>query len=146
MGDRWSLLVVNALLDGPRRFNELLERLSGLAPNILSSRLRALERDGIVVAVPYTQRPPRFSYHLSASGTELAGALRLLAQWGAGEAPGAVHAHHSTCGTPVEARWYCPTCARLVESGEADGTTEIGDGDYGGGAADADDTDGLIFV
>lgn len=118
VGDRWSLLVINALLDGPSRFNDLVERLDGLAPNILSNRLRTLERDGIVMAVPYSRRPPRFSYRLSASGTELAGAIRLLAQWGAGEVPGAPHAQHATCGTPVEARWYCPTCARVVDRAE----------------------------
>lgn len=130
VGDRWSLLVVDSLLEGPSRFNELVERLEGLAPNVLSSRLRALERDGIVVAVPYSQRPPRFTYRLSASGTELAGAIKLLAQWGAGEAPGALHVQHSTCGTSVEARWYCPTCARLVDPDDTD----------------ADEIDGLSFV
>jgi DNA-binding HxlR family transcriptional regulator len=118
VGDRWSLLVVNALLDGPRRFNELLEQLPGLAPNVLSKRLRHLEEQAVIVAVPYTQRPPRFEYRLTGSGAELAGALRLLAQWGAGRVPEAVPLHHAACGTPVEARWYCPTCSRLIEADE----------------------------
>jgi DNA-binding HxlR family transcriptional regulator len=117
VGDRWTLLVVRALLDGPRRFNELRELLPGLAPNILSGRLKHLESDGIVVAVPYSERPPRLSYQLTASGAELAGALRLLAQWGAQRRSGAEvePLHHATCGTPVEARWWCPTCATVVE-------------------------------
>ena len=118
VGDRWSLLVVNALLDGPRRFNELLDQLPGLAPNVLSKRLRHLEEQAVIVAVPYTQRPPRFEYRLTGSGAELAGALRLLAQWGAGRVPEAVPLHHAACGTPVEARWYCPTCSRLIEADE----------------------------
>jgi DNA-binding HxlR family transcriptional regulator len=118
VGDRWSLLVVNALLDGPRRFNELLELLPGLAPNVLSKRLRHLEEQAVIVAAPYTQRPPRFEYRLTGSGAELAGALRLLAQWGAGRVPEAVPLHHAACGTPVEARWYCPTCSRLIEADE----------------------------
>ena len=45
VGDRWTLLVVQALLDGPRRFNDLLEQIPGIAPNILSERLKRLERD-----------------------------------------------------------------------------------------------------
>lgn len=118
VGDRWSLLVINSLLDGPRRFNELLDGLTGLAPNILTKRLRALEQEGVLLAVPYTRRPPRFDYRLTASGAELASALRLLAQWGAGQVPDAVHLHHATCGTPVEVHWYCPTCGRLVETSE----------------------------
>ena len=52
VGDRWSFLLVEALLDGPRRFNELVEALPGLAPNILTDRLRRLERDGVLLAVP----------------------------------------------------------------------------------------------
>ena len=118
VGDRWSLLVVNALLEGPRRFNELLDFLPGLAPNVLSKRLRHLEHEGVIVAVPYQHRPPRFDYRLTGSGAELAGALRLLAQWGAGRVPDAVPVHHVACGTPVEVHWFCPTCNRQVESEE----------------------------
>ena len=53
VGDRWTLLIVGALLDGPRRFGEIADDLDGIAPNVLSQRLKALERDGIVVAHPY---------------------------------------------------------------------------------------------
>ena len=120
VGERWTLLLVDALLQGPRRFNDLLEALPGIAPNILSNRLKHLEREAVIVARPYSRRPPRFVYELTAAGRELAGALRLLAQWGAqrseqGEAP-----RHATCGTAMEARWYCPTCARSVDDDEAD--------------------------
>lgn len=119
VGDRWSLLVVESLLTGPRRFGELLAGLDGLAPNILSRRLKALEADGLVVASPYSSRPYRVAYALTAQGAELAGALRLLAQWGSQRTPGAAPLHHATCGTPVEARWWCPTCARVVADDEA---------------------------
>jgi DNA-binding HxlR family transcriptional regulator len=115
VGDRWTLLLVNSLLAGPRRFNELLDDLDGLAPNVLSKRLRHLEHEGVIVATPYSQRPPRFDYRLTAAGSELAGALRLLAHWGAARDQNAVAVKHVTCGTPVEARWYCPTCATIVE-------------------------------
>jgi DNA-binding HxlR family transcriptional regulator len=115
VGDRWTLLVVEALLGGAQRFNDLLERLPGIAANILSERLKRLEREGLLVARPYSERPPRSAYQLTAEGSELAGALRLLASWGAGHAEGVQAPAHPACGTPVEARWYCPTCDQLVD-------------------------------
>ena len=115
VGDRWSLLLVEALLDGSRRFNELQEGVAGIAPNILADRLRRLEREGVVHARPYSDRPPRMEYALTAAGRDLAGALRLLADWGARRSPDSDPVRHALCGTPLEARWYCPTCTVLVE-------------------------------
>jgi DNA-binding HxlR family transcriptional regulator len=115
VGDRWTLLVVEALLNGPRRFNDLLDQLPGIAANILSDRLKRLEREGLLVARPYSERPPRSAYNLTAEGKELAGALRLLAYWGSGHADPAQAPRHLACGTPIEARWYCPTCDHLVD-------------------------------
>ena len=114
VGDRWSLLLVEALLDGPRRFNDLQEGI-GLAPNILTDRLRRLEREGVVLARPYSDRPPRMEYALTAAGHDLASALRLLADWGSRRSPDSEPMRHALCGTPLEARWYCPTCTVLVE-------------------------------
>jgi DNA-binding HxlR family transcriptional regulator len=85
LGDRWSLLVVDALLAGPRRFGELQAAVPGIAPNVLTARLRSLEQHGVLVAEPYSQRPLRYRYELTARGEDLAEPLRLLAAWGAGE-------------------------------------------------------------
>jgi len=115
VGDRWTLPVVEALLEGPRRFGELVERLPRIAPNILTDRLRSLERDGLLVARPYSHRPPRSTYELTDDGRELAGALRLLADWGARHSDVAEPARHGACGTPLEVRWYCPTCEQAVD-------------------------------
>jgi DNA-binding HxlR family transcriptional regulator len=120
VGDRWSLLLVDALLNGGRRFGELREDLPGLAPNILTERLRRLEREGIVVAAPYSTRPPRMEYSLTGDGRDLASALRLLADWGARRNADGEPLRHDRCGTPVEARWYCPTCATAVTDAETD--------------------------
>jgi len=120
VGDRWMLLIVDALLPGPRRFNELAHDVEGIAPNILSERLRRLGAEAIVVARPYSRRPLRYTYELTATGRELAGVLRLLAGWAAGSAEETEPLRHGDCGTPMEARWYCPTCARVVADDEAE--------------------------
>jgi DNA-binding HxlR family transcriptional regulator len=114
VGDRWTLMVVEALLDGPARFNDLQDAIAGIAPNILSERLRRLEREGLALAQPYSERPPRYVYELTTAGAELAGALRLLADWGARHRD-AEPVRHDACGSALEARWYCPTCEQSVE-------------------------------
>jgi DNA-binding HxlR family transcriptional regulator len=120
VGDRWSLLLVDALLAGGRRFGELRDELPGLAPNILTERLRRLEREGIVVSTPYSTRPPRMEYSLTGDGRDLASALRLLADWGSRRGEHGEPLRHDRCGTPLEARWYCPTCATPVSDAETD--------------------------
>src|SRR5688572_23079393 len=61
VGDRWTLLLVEKLLAGPCRFKDLAERMPGIASNVLSQRLKSLERHGLLVAVPYSRRPVRHS-------------------------------------------------------------------------------------
>ncbi|MEP7360416.1 MAG: helix-turn-helix domain-containing protein [Chloroflexota bacterium] len=117
VGDRWSLLIVEALLDGPRRFNDLAAAVTGIAPNILTDRLRRLERAGVVVGQRYSERPVRLAYSLTADGQELAGVLRLLAAWGSGADSDGLR--HMTCGTALEARWWCPTCSVAIGDDEA---------------------------
>jgi DNA-binding HxlR family transcriptional regulator len=120
VGDRWTLLVVEALLEEPRRFNDLLSGIAGIAPNMLTHRLRHLERQGLVVAQLYSERPPRSLYELTPAGRELAGAMRLLTDWGARHGEGAEAPRHRACGSPLEARWYCPSCGEPVDEGGDD--------------------------
>jgi DNA-binding HxlR family transcriptional regulator len=120
VGDRWSLRLIDALLAGPRRFNELQQDLEGIATNVLSQRLKHLERAGVVVARAYSTRPPRYTYELTETGRELAGALVLLTEWGARHADGSDGPHHRACGTSLEPRWFCPTCDRVVDDDESE--------------------------
>jgi DNA-binding HxlR family transcriptional regulator len=131
VGDRWTLLVISALLDGPMRYGELQEAVPGIATNVLASRLRELERIGLISAHPYSHRPLRLEYQLTSVGAELAGALRLLAAWGSSSAAGdagdaadlASRADgyseaapaHALCGTPLEVRYWCPTCQQVAD-------------------------------
>jgi hypothetical protein len=112
----------------------------GIAPNILTDRLRRLERSGVIVATRYSERPVRLAYALTQDGLELAGVLRLLAAWGSagssggeggaqkglrhlgssgGEGGAQEGLRHLACGSALEARWYCPTCTTVVTDDEA---------------------------
>jgi DNA-binding HxlR family transcriptional regulator len=124
VGDRWTLLLVAALLDGEKRFNELQDELDGIAPNVLSARLKLLGEQALVASRPYSERPPRFVYELSESGRELAGALRLLADWGARSGAGEP-LRHAACGTAVEARWWCPGCETIVDDAADDDIVHV---------------------
>jgi DNA-binding HxlR family transcriptional regulator len=118
IGDRWSPGVVAALLEGPLRYGELMERLTGIAPNILSARLKKLEADGLVVSSLYSERPARFEYRLTESGAELSDLLRLLAAWGARRLSSYPGPTHAVCGTPLQVAWWCPTCATTATPGD----------------------------
>ena len=117
IGDRWSLLIIDALQGESLRFSDLSDRVSGIAPNILSSRLSRLEEEGVILANPYSERPPRYVYELTGSGQDLAGALRLLAHWGDRHSDEGEAIRHDLCGTPLEAHWYCASCDRVVDQG-----------------------------
>jgi DNA-binding HxlR family transcriptional regulator len=123
VGDRWALLIIDALMQGPRRFNDLQGQVRGIATNVLTSRLGQLEEREIVVASAYSDRPLRYSYQLTAAGRDLAGALRLLRSWGAlrhAPASGDHLVEHAACGTALEPRWWCTTCDRVVDDDEGD--------------------------
>lgn len=82
VGDRWTLLVVRDLLGGTRRFQDLQTGLPGLAPNILSDRLKLMEKHGLVARRLYSDHPPRAEYALTAKGQELGVVIGALAAWG----------------------------------------------------------------
>jgi len=117
VGDRWTLQLVASLLEGPKRFGELSGSLDGIAPNVLTARLRQLERDGLIVTTPYSRRPVRLAYALTDAGRELSDAIALLTAWGARQSGATEGPVHAACGTAMETRLYCPTCDRAVDIG-----------------------------
>lgn len=82
-GDRWSLLIVRELVPGPRRFTDLLEGLPGVSRNLLTERLRDLERDGVVTRHELPPPAARQVYALTDDGRDLAAAVGPLIAWGA---------------------------------------------------------------
>jgi DNA-binding HxlR family transcriptional regulator len=81
VGDKWSLLVVRNLKDGPRRFTELKRGIDGISQRMLTVTLRGLERDGILTRTVYNVMPPNVSYRLTPMGTSLREATAPLLEW-----------------------------------------------------------------
>jgi len=81
IGDKWTVLVVLLLADGPMRFSELRERIGGVAPKVLTQTLRRLERDGILIRTVYAEVPPRVEYELTRVGRSLTGPIETIRDW-----------------------------------------------------------------
>jgi len=81
VGDKWSVLVVMLLSDGPRRFSELRRSIEGISQRMLTRTLRQLERDGLVVRTVYPSVPPRVEYELTDVGRTLRDPLTALGRW-----------------------------------------------------------------
>ena len=80
----------------------------------------------MLVASPYSERPTRYAYELTSAGRELAGALRLLGDWGLRRLGGTAEPpRHGACGTELEVRWYCPVCQRPVATPSDDDEEEL---------------------
>src|ERR687892_2700702 len=82
-GDRWTLLIVRELVPGPRRFTDLIDGLPGISRNLLTNRLRDLERDGIIARKELPPPAARQVYELTDDGRDLAAAMAPLIAWGA---------------------------------------------------------------
>lgn len=89
-GDKWSLLVVRDLFYGKRTYGELAASPEHIPTNILADRLKRLEGAGIIVGIPYQQRPVRYAYTLTPKGRALGDVLLALVRWGKQHIPGTV--------------------------------------------------------
>ena len=81
IGDKWSVLVVTRLGNGPLRFNELRRAIGGISQRMLTLTLRGLERDGPITRTVYPTIPPRVDYALTDLGRSLLEQLRALGAW-----------------------------------------------------------------
>jgi DNA-binding HxlR family transcriptional regulator/putative sterol carrier protein len=117
-GDRWTLLIVRELTPGPRRFTDLLDGLPGVSRNLLTERLRALERAGIIARHELPPPAARRVYELTEDGRDLAVAMAPLIAWGArrlGE---------RKPGESFRARWPAVAMAGLADREAARGVSE----------------------
>jgi DNA-binding HxlR family transcriptional regulator len=81
VGDKWTVLVVRQLGQGPRRFNEIRRALGSISQKMLTTTLRGLERDGLVTRTVYPTVPPKVEYALTALGRDLRIPVDALGEW-----------------------------------------------------------------
>ena len=96
-------------------FRDLQATVAGIAPNVLTQRLRTLVDARLVVAEPYSTRPPRMVYALTSAGRELGAPLRALTAWAELRSGTDAGRRHRVCDTALEIRWYCPGCETTVD-------------------------------
>jgi DNA-binding HxlR family transcriptional regulator len=118
VGDRWTLLIVRDLLGGTRRFQDLLESQPGIAPNILSDRLKLMEQHGLVNRRFYSEHPPRAEYALTERGRGLGVVVGALATWGAEHVYKRARLVHAACSRPVKMGYFCPDCGDRVRGSD----------------------------
>lgn len=81
IGDRWSVLTIGALADGPQRYSVIGTRVQGVSQKMLTQTLRALERDGLVTRTVFPEIPPHVEYELTDAGRSLRTVLEPLEHW-----------------------------------------------------------------
>jgi DNA-binding HxlR family transcriptional regulator/putative sterol carrier protein len=117
-GDRWTLLIVRELAPGPRRFTDLIDGLPGVSRKLLTDRLRALERDGIIARQELPPPAARQVYELTDDGRDLATAMAPLIAWGARRIG------DRKPGETFRARWPAVAMAGLADREAAKGVSE----------------------
>lgn len=82
IGGKWKIRLISAILaDCPSRFGELRKKMEGVSQTMLTTQLRELERDGIIVRKAYAESPPRVEYKLTELGKTLAGVIKVMGDW-----------------------------------------------------------------
>jgi DNA-binding HxlR family transcriptional regulator/putative sterol carrier protein len=117
-GDRWTLLIVRELAPGPRRFTDLIDGLPGISRKLLTDRLRALERDGIIARKELPPPAARQVYELTDDGRDLAAAMAPLIAWGVRRLG------DRRPGESFRARWPAVGMAGLADREAAKGVSE----------------------
>ena len=122
IGERWSLLIVRAVMHGNRRFGEMQESL-GIARNVLSARLQRLVDEDILERRAYPESPPRYEYFLTQKGLDLWPALIALLNWGDRYSPSPEGPRrlivHKQCGGTVSERGICESCGKVLTARDA---------------------------
>jgi DNA-binding HxlR family transcriptional regulator len=120
VGDRWTLLIVRELLAGPRRYTDLHADLPGVSTDVLASRLKDMERDGLTTRRRLPPPGVAYVYELTARGRELLPVLQALGEWG-GPLLGERRATDA-----VRAHWFALPLVRVLEgAGAGDGVVEV---------------------
>ena len=120
VGEWWSMLIVRDAFLGVTRFDEFQRRL-GISRNVLQQRLTALVDAGVLVKVPYSTKPPRSEYRLTARGKDLWPMLTAMRQWGDQHAApngSPVQVVHTACGSAAPNVLVCSSCGQRVTASD----------------------------
>ena len=82
IGDKWKVLILRALLPGPKRFGELKKSIGHVSQKVLTAQLRDMEESGLLIRKVYAEVPPRVEYTLTDLGYSLKPVLDSLWNWG----------------------------------------------------------------
>lgn len=119
IGDKWTLLILHAIQCDKHTYKQLQEALSGIPSNLLSNRLKELEKDGLIICSLYQDHPPRYQYQLSDRGYDLNNLYNVIALWGEkhlNNCPKKVT--HKACNHHVKVMYYCEHCDTYVNADE----------------------------
>jgi DNA-binding HxlR family transcriptional regulator len=83
VGDKWSILIIGTLADGPVRYSDLAAAIPGISQRMLTLTLKQLQRDGLLTRTAYPEIPPRVEYALTPLGGSLLSTVLELAEWAA---------------------------------------------------------------
>ena len=118
-GEPWSPLVIRDVYIGINRFDDL-QRDLGISRKVLAERLRHLVEAGMLERRPYSERPPRHEYALTAMGQEFMDVLMSMVRWGdrwtAGEAGSPALYRHRGCGQIAHVEPHCSACGEVMRS------------------------------
>lgn len=119
IGDKWTLLILHAIFVGKHSYKELQAALTGIPTNLLSTRLKALEQDGLIEMTLYQAHPPRYEYHLSEAGKDLEDVFNVLVLWGEAHLTKCYkRLSHKECHAPVHIAYICEDCGKVVDRSE----------------------------
>jgi len=116
VGDRWTLLVLHRIYIGKNTFKELQQTLESIPSNILSSRLKILEKNGMIKSELYSEHPPRYQYIITDKGREFKHVFNSIMLWSTKYIDSCKRTIvHNQCGAEVEIKYYCKNCNEIID-------------------------------
>lgn len=119
IGDRWSMLILWNCICGRQTYKELQDALKGIPTNLLSERLKSLERDGLLQSELYMEHPPRYRYRPTEKGEALRDLFNCMILWAQHYLPECGHRlEHARCGGEIDLHYCCKRCKGEISAAE----------------------------
>lgn len=116
VGDKWTLLVLHRILNNKNTFKELQQALNPIPTNILSDRIKLLEKNGFITAKLYNEHPPRNKYVTTKKGNDFKHVFNSIILWANKYLQNCKKTVcHEKCGKEIEIKYYCKNCNKYVD-------------------------------